>query len=334
MGTGGPIFLAGVDRSGIGLLGELLDAHPSIAISRRTNFWSFYHGRFGPLSVGSNLDRCIRSLESYTRIRALAPDFDEIRREFRQADDQSYGRLFALIQTQRLRRVGKSRWGDKSLDAESHASTIFEEYPSARMVHVMRDPRDRFASQSLHRRAGRGGVGSGTALWLWSARLAERNRARYPDRYLVVRFEDLVRNTEECLSSICGFLDEPYCPSMIDVVAGRAAGGAMTMSSPTVPLRRTSIDRYRRDLSARQVAFIEGRAGSTMDGFDYHPSSVLGRFDRCRFVAIDLPAWSAGMALWQFRRRFGGRGGPSRRRTVGDIPPPSVAAPLVGSSKT
>ena len=44
-----PLFLAGADRSGIGLLGDVLDRHPQVAISRRINFWTFYDRRYGPL---------------------------------------------------------------------------------------------------------------------------------------------------------------------------------------------------------------------------------------------------------------------------------------------
>ncbi|HUP76689.1 MAG TPA: sulfotransferase [Acidimicrobiales bacterium] len=316
MSRPGPIFLAGVDRSGIGLLGELLDAHPEISISRRTNFWSFYYGRFGPLGIDANLDRCLDSLGRYTRIRALTPEFDAIKREFDATADKSYGRLFALIQSEHASRRGKRRWGDKSLDTEGHAATIFDEYVSARIVHVMRDPRDRFASQSDRRQAGRGGVGSGTALWQWSAALAECNRARFGDRYLVVRFEDLVCETEQCLRSICEFIGEPYSSAMIAALADgepRARDGA---EKPRPTLRRTGIGRYERELSARQVAFIESRAARPMSRFGYQPSHARGRAGRVRYVAIDRPMWSAGAVVWRLRRRLGERSEPSPRRVV------------------
>ena len=316
MGAPGPLFLAGVDRSGIGLLGELLDAHPDVSISRRTNFWSFYYGRFGPLGIDANLERCLDSLGRYTRIRALEPQLDVIRHEFDATADKSYGRLFALIQSRYASGRGKRRWGDKSLDSESHAATIFAEYPTARMVHVIRDPRDRFASQSGHRQAGRGGVGSGTALWLWSAALAECNRARYPDRYLVVRFEDLVCDTEGCLRSICEFIAEPYSPAMIDAVADTERESASGVASAGPSLRRTGIGRYARELSAEQISFIESRAADLMVRFGYRSSHARGRGRRLRYLAIDRPMWSAGARVWRLRRSLAHRAQPSSRRVV------------------
>ncbi|MGD8807169.1 MAG: hypothetical protein PVH65_15030, partial [Chloroflexota bacterium] len=99
----GPLFLAGIDRSGIGLLGELLEAHPDIAVTRRINFWSFYHDRYGDLSDVANLDRCLADMMSYTRISRLQPQWQLLRRDFL-AGEPTYARLFALLQEQNMRR--------------------------------------------------------------------------------------------------------------------------------------------------------------------------------------------------------------------------------------
>ena len=78
-----------------------------------------------------------------------------------------------------MQRLGKLRWGDKSLGAERYADTILAAYPQAKMIHIIRDPRDRYASQFNHRGVGKGQLGAGTALWLWSVRLAERNQRQH-----------------------------------------------------------------------------------------------------------------------------------------------------------
>jgi hypothetical protein len=199
-------------------------------------------------------------------------------------------------------------WADKTLEYEGHADAIFAAYPSARMVHVIRDPRDRFASQSVHRRAARGGVGSGIALWLWSADLAERNQQRFGDRYLVVRLEDLLTDSERTLRSVCAFIREPYAPTMLETVAGGAS------------LRRAGIGRYVDELDARQVAFIERRAADSMARLGYHSTAgPLQGWSRARFGLFDSPRWSIGAALWQVQRRR--HRAPSARRTLPDAAP-------------
>lgn len=54
--------------------------------------------------------------------------------------------MFALFHRPNAERVGKPRWGDKSLHSGQHADQIFEEFPGAKIIHMMRDPRDRYAS--------------------------------------------------------------------------------------------------------------------------------------------------------------------------------------------
>lgn len=140
----------------------------------------------------------------YRRIRDLHPDIGELRRRLAEGD-QAYGRLYALIHEQHLARICKSRWGDKSLNSERHAKRILTTYPTARIIHIIRDPRDSYASQANHRSESRGGVGAATAVWKWSTRLADENSAQHPESYLTLRYETLVNQPEQTLTSGCDF---------------------------------------------------------------------------------------------------------------------------------
>lgn len=302
----GPLFLAGADRSGIGLLGELLEAHPNIAVSRRTNFWTFYYGRYGDLRKPGNLERCISEMMRNTRIQALHPDQERLIRDF-QEGEATYSRLFALLQEQNLRRLDKSHWCDKSLNSEGYAGIIMSAYPTARMIQVIRDPRDRYISQSMHRRAGRGKVGSGAAQWRWSARWAERNLREYPDRYFVMRYETLVDRPEATLAELCDFIGEDYSDAMLQTETGPQ------------PITAASVGRFRRDLSGRDLHFLQLVTGRTAARFGYEPATVqLSGRDRLAFWLADVPINAARLWLWKpwsaLRRWI--RPGPSARRLV------------------
>jgi hypothetical protein len=313
----GPIFLAGLDRSGIGLLGELLEAHPNIAITRRTNFWSFYYRRFGDLGRPENLDRCLEAMLRYKRISVLDPQPERVRSEFLDGDP-TYARLFALLQEHNAQRLGKSRWGDKSLNSERYADVILDAYPSARIIHIVRDPRDRYASQLAHRGVGRGGVGAGTAMWLWSAHLGERNEQRCPDRYRVVRYESLVSDPVGVLSAILEFVGEKYVPGMVWVgdEATEEVARSDGLRSPRI-IETKSVGRFRIVLSSRDVAFLQAILRPAMERFGYTTVRVeMSGSDRAGFMVSDVPlnlvrmvAWRVGVAA---RERLGRR--PSARR--------------------
>ncbi|MFP3913783.1 MAG: sulfotransferase family protein [Actinomycetota bacterium] len=302
-----PLFLAGIDRSGIGLLGELLESHPDLAVTRRLNFWDFYVDRFGDLGEPARLEACLGAMMSYTRIRRLEPDPDRLRAEFR-AGEATYVRLFQLLQEQNAARLGKSRWADKSLMAEGHADAILSAFPDAVMIHILRDPRDRYASRATHRSAGRGGIGSGTAAWLWSARLARANARNHPGRYLVVRYEDLVARPEPVMRSVCDFAHLPFDPSVLSPV-----------SAPGRRLHSRSVGRYRGDLTPGEIWFSQLAAGRMMRAWAYDIATLeWGKAEKMRYLATRMPRELAGLVLWAPARWVSAAKGrrPSGRRTV------------------
>lgn len=290
--SSGPIFLGGVDRSGIGLLGEVLECHPDVSMTRRTNFWSLYAGRFGDLSAPVAVDRCLDEMMRNRRMRVLAPDRDRLHADLARGP-ATYERLFALLQLQLMERRGCSRWGDKSLGAERFADTILSAYPSASMVHVLRDPRDRYASQATHRTNRRSGAGRGAALWHWSERLARRHSRRFSDRYLVVRYEDLVMDPDRILGQIRDLLG-------LDPSTGPIA--------PT-PFTTSSVARHRRDLDARDRRFLELSLGSGMHRWGYEPDSSDRTISQAiSFWTRTVPLESVRAAAWTTSRTIRQRG--------------------------
>ena len=281
---GGPIFLAGIDRSGIGLLGEILETHPEVSLTRRTRFWSDHAGRHGELTDAGGVDRALDRMLTAPRMAVLEPDRDRLHRQLA-GTIPTYARLFELLQVQLMHRRGRSRWGDKSLSAEQYAPEIFTAYPDARMVHVLRDPRDRFASQKHHRNESRGGVGAGAALWRWSERLADVNSRRFAGRYQVVRYEDLVTDADRVLDGVRRFLDLAEPPG-----SGRGPG-----------LGTGSIGRFRRDISAeeRQVIELIARRGMARRGYQ-RESDHRGSTEAARFWLRRVPMELAHAALWRY----------------------------------
>jgi hypothetical protein len=319
----GPIFLAGADRSGIGLLGELLERHPRIAMTRRTDFWTRYHGRFGDLRRPEAVERCLRAMAEDRRMKVFGPDRDRVLADL--AATPTYPALFASMQRQRMERMGKSRWGDKSLGSERHAELIFDSFPTARMIHVVRDPRDRYASQKFHRGNGRGGVGAGAAMWSQSVRLAERHLRRYPDRYAIVRYESLVGDPEATLRMVCDFIGEEYASELLDLEvpadAVATTPGPVTVSGPTAlsvpgpgPIHGRSVGRFRGLLRPEEVAVLQLAAGRRMGRFGYATErpGLVGAA-RLRFGVVDLPVHAVQMAVWgpwARLRRLAGRPSP------------------------
>lgn len=309
--TNGPIFVAGPERSGTSLMWALLRSHPNIAMTRRTNFWKYFYGQFGDLADDISLDRCLAVMMRYDRLVDLNTDWERLRADFMRGEP-TYGRLFALLEGQYAERAGKSRWGDKSLDTEQFAGPILEAYPQARILHLIRDPRDRYAS--VHARWGfrYGGVGAGSGIWRLSARLGMRNEERYPDHYRLVRYESLVNDPEGVLRDICSFIGEPFDPMMLSMGQAQSFHGSNSSYGPRTPraISTDSIGRFRTVLSPRQTAFIQIANKREMRRFGYEADEPLTTWPaRLAFMAGTLPLELSKMIGWRAREAYRARTG-------------------------
>ncbi|MGI8828223.1 MAG: sulfotransferase family protein [Candidatus Limnocylindria bacterium] len=306
--VGGPIFIGGLDRSGTSLIYALLASHPRISMTRRTNWWSYFYGQYGDLGEDANLDHLLSHMARYRRHRRLEPDFDALRSEFR-LGPRTYGRLFGLMQAQHAERLGKPRWGDKSLHTEHYADRVFADFPTARMIHMIRDPRDRYASVLKRWKRLRGGVGAATAAWLASIRLAEENARRFPGQYLLLRYEDLASDPEAQLRGVSAFIDEAHEPRMLGMEAAddfRASGGNSSyggFEAGTISTR--SIGRFRETIVTSDVAFIQATAKDPMDRHGYASVPThLSTSARFKHLVARWPRNLLTMQAWSLRERL------------------------------
>ena len=302
--TKGPIFIGGLDRCGKTLLRALLVSHPRIAIPEiGSNYWTFFYGQYGDLKQSENFERCLRAMLRYSHVALLQPDVERIRREFQQGEP-TYARLFQLFNEQYAQREGKARWGDQSGLIEQYAREVLGAYPGAKMIHMLRDPRDRYEASLAHAPHGKARVGGATARWLYSVRLALRNQQEFPARYCVVQYERLVREPEATLREVCAFLDEEYLPEMLAMVGagsfrekveqgkyGNRAGGLITTEF---------IGRYRNAIPKGEIAFMQSLAGREMRTWGYAPEPItFTAGERLTYVLGGWPLnWGRMVAWW------------------------------------
>ena len=303
-----PVLVTGPDRSGTSLMFALLATHPNIAMVRRTNMWRWFNNRFGDLSRSENFERCLTTILRYKRMEHLQPDPERLRAEFPNGSP-TYGRLFRLLHEHHAERVGKSRWGDKSLHTEHHADRVFAEFPGAKMIHMIRDPRDRYASILKRYKDKTRGVASTTGRWVASIKRAERNLRRYPDNYIVVRYESLAQRPEDTCRLVCGFIGEQYTPDMLSMQGvpeyGQEGGNSSFGRFEPGVISTRSIGRYRSVLSPHQIQFIQACAGWGMAAFGYvrdpAPAKMAGRLAYLAQFPVDVVRMRGWMAIDKLR---------------------------------
>jgi hypothetical protein len=263
----GPIFIVGGPRSGTTLLRNMLNRHPRIAVCRETEFFHWVYARrrtFGDLRETENRRRVVDAYVATRRIRRMQVDLDALR-ETLLREGSSYAALFlSLLQFFAVSRRRK-RCGEKTPHNALVADMLLEWYPDARLIHILRDPRDAVASM-LRMPWAQPNVRSNTLLWLRFNRAAWRLRA--DPRYLLVRYEQLVARPEPELERLCEFAGEKYSDAML------APNWDPTADLPWFrraeePVTTGRLGKWRDELTADQAALIEFYAGDQMATFGY-----------------------------------------------------------------
>ncbi len=137
----------------------------------------------------------------------------------------SLAAMLESLTAQRADRVGAPRWVEKTPRHLEVPELITDTWPAARIVRIVRDPRD--AAVSLTK------VPFGTPSLLTNLSvLARMNEAaadfyRESDRVLTVRYEDLVAEPERELRRICEFIGVEYEPGMVEDRRGATERGRL-----------------------------------------------------------------------------------------------------------
>jgi hypothetical protein len=304
LSNSGAVYVGGLDRSGKTTMSAYLTSHSRIAIPAvGSNMWTYFYRQYGDLARPKNLERCLYALLRYKHVKFLQPDVERVRADFAQGPP-TYARLFEIFLVHFAEREGKPRWGAQTGLLERHVPNLIDAYEGVRIVHMLRDPRDRYLASLELWPQGRGRAGGATARWQYSTRLAEQYAVRYPAQFLVVRFEDLITSTEETMRLVCAFLGEDFEPSMLEMAGAprlrdRLAGPAAPATGGDI-LSPAHIGRYRGRLPMAELEFMQNRADRRMVRHHYDLEPVeLGTWGRVRYPIIDWPSQMTRMLAWR-----------------------------------
>ncbi len=256
----GPVFIGGLDRSGKTPLRRILESSPEIAFSRRTYLWTHFLGRYGDLGEDARRARCFAELRRYRRFDELGVDLAVVEREL-EAGPPTYARLFGLIGAQAALAAGKPRWGEQEGGVEDHLGDILAAFPDARVVHMLRDPRDRhLAVAAGGRRPGL--LGISVSRWRANARRALANAASHPAAYLVVRYEDLAAAPRETVERIGRFIGEP-APERL------AAAAIDWAATPGAGYEMAALGGWQAAMSRTELAFVDAHLAAELAATGY-----------------------------------------------------------------
>jgi hypothetical protein len=262
-----PILLVGAPRSGTTLLRALLNRHPSIGLCDETYFHFWMARRadlFGDLADATRRARAVDRYLELRRVKRMGLDLAALR-EHLLATATTYPDFFLELMRFHARASGKIRCGEKSPHHALVARELLEWFPAARLIHLVRDPRDVVAS--LRRMP----WSSGSLLTdarLWRDCVDGVERCAAPPNLLVVRYETLIAQPEAELRRICDFIHESFDAAML--CAGPPARTDRWWSDRAQgSIDSSRLFRWREELAHGDVARVEWVAGERLARYGY-----------------------------------------------------------------
>jgi hypothetical protein len=236
-----PVFVYGALRSGTTVFRLMLNAHPRLYSPGETDFL-FDHLQEGRPGSGA---------WSYDR-EALAAD--RIFRAKRIGLPENLDGLDLLRHM--IAEMGSRSDGLLTMNVHRHARLISATLPEARILHLLRDPRD-VARSAI----GMGWAGNsyyGVNCWLDAEE--SWDEAGFPvDQVLTLWFEALMSDLEAELGRVCDFLGVPFTPTMLDYHR------TSTYDPPDPKIAQA----WKRKATQHEIALIESRVGPLMETRGY-----------------------------------------------------------------
>jgi hypothetical protein len=279
-----PVFIVGHGRSGTTLIRLMLNAHPAIHVPGETAFVSYLRRHLRPDGSTPRDDSWEAMLARLARREWFTEKWvddgplpaEEVAACAAAASHDPGGLMGALF-SQRVRALGKTRWGDKVPNNYRFLDDIAAWFPDAQVLHMVRDGRDVAVScltPPFSDEHDMGDVYEVALRWRDALRRGEKGRQLLGEsRYRELRYEDLTADPEGQLRSLCEWLGEPFDPAMLEY--HKSSKREIPDSEKAVHPRlggqvdRKRVERWRTDAPDGMVAAFEGVAGPELQRAGY-----------------------------------------------------------------
>lgn len=287
-----PIFIAGCDRSGTTLLGDLLGNSRWCVTTPESQF---FHDFLIRTSVGAfdNPGQAAQWLQSHFRFAAwdLGIDATQLASLIDLGNPRTtMERLVAHYAGHRHpEKQGADVWIDHTPDNFKYQSMLKRIFPDARFIHIVRDGRAVCASI---RPLDWGPNNAYMASRHWARRLQEAMAVEVAegDNCLRVHFEDLLQNPDRVMHQICNFVDLPFEATMLH-------GGGLVLPAFTRGQHRlvgsrldgTRADSWKKDMSDSDLRDFESYplAHTLLRTLGYEPvNTAPPRISAARTLAL------------------------------------------------
>lgn len=282
-GTNAPIFVVGCARSGTTLVRDLLNNHPQLALlPYETHLLPRYRDHLSGIDLKDpdRFEEFWKRFVTDTYYDGAGIDAAYMRDRWLAAPGSSTRDFFTCLMKTYAESQGKPFYGEKTPDHFRFVEQLFDWYPDARILFVVRDPRAVLTSWLTLRNPWTR-VPQRDVLDRWRESIKVAGRWVDDPRTLVVKYERLVAQPRAELAAITGFL-----------------GVTEGIRPPGVTVRADRAERWKTTLFPTEVRMVESQLGPEMQAWGY----ATNRATSALHVVRAALTRSTGFLRWSARR--------------------------------
>ena len=275
-------FLLSSERSGSNLCLRLLDAHPDVCAPPAAQLFptlTRHVDKYGDLAEKNNwlrmVDDAVNLHQAGFGCWEKYPQADEI---LEAVNSPTLGAILRHIHSEEAKAQAKPRLFIKAHQAYQYADFLQAEFPNARYIYLVRDPRD--MALSWKNTAGlRGGAMRAANIWQkdQQAFLELLNQPALEEKVLMITYEALLAEPEPVLQRICDFLGLSYSDAMLNfhqkTTTRRNAKQIAAWENLGKPLDSSNSGKYRQGLSLEELRYVEAICNREMTALGYTPET-------------------------------------------------------------
>jgi len=218
-----PFFVIGNPRSGTTMLRLMLTSHRDVFVPTESGWALYLYSKYGE-KKSIDVESFIEDLSKCKKIEYWKIDYDKLKR-FLYDKNKNYREISSAVYLFCSNEYEKKIYGDKNNYYLDHIEILSNIYPDAKFIHIIRDGRDVARSYRNLQKLEKGkyfpelpcSIIDCAYAWKNNINTIKKSLLRLPkQKFLEIKFEDLVLCSEETLKKICVFLEIEYDEMMLN----------------------------------------------------------------------------------------------------------------------
>ena len=276
-------FIVGRPRSGTTLLRMLFDANSEVVIPPECQFIINLYPKYGKTKVWNDsiINKFCDDLQQQWLFKTWNINQDKLKNNILKHSRQiSYNEICKIVYLNYKSIFQKDEikfFGDKNPGYTIYTKQLTKIFPNSKFIHIIRDYRDHFVSiKNVDFELPN--ISLVVYKWRLYVKQFRKMMKKYPENYVEVLYEDLVRNPENEMKKLCAFTGVSFSSEIFDFYTKKGETEKYYPkklfnkfhSSLFNKINPDKIGVYKKQLTARQIKIADAAAGKYAEiaGYD------------------------------------------------------------------